>query len=48
MTGRQMTIPRILAFSGSSRGESWNRKILEVAAAGAREAEADALSLIHI
>ena len=36
-----MTTPRILAFSGSSRRESWNRKVLEVAVAGAREAEAD-------
>lgn len=33
-----MTIARILAFSGSSRKESWNRKVLEVAAQGAREA----------
>jgi NAD(P)H-dependent FMN reductase len=36
-----MTTPRVLAFSGSSRRDSWNRKILEVAAAGAREAGAD-------
>lgn len=36
-----MTIPRILAFAGSSRKDSWNRKVLEVAAAGAREAGAD-------
>lgn len=36
-----MTTPRILAFSGSSRRDSWNRKILEVAVAGAREAGAD-------
>ena len=36
-----MTTPRILAFSGSSRKDSWNRKILEVAAEGAREARAE-------
>jgi chromate reductase, NAD(P)H dehydrogenase (quinone) len=41
MSPRQMTTPRILAFSGSSRKDSWNRKVLEVAAAGAREAGAD-------
>lgn len=36
-----MVTPRILAFSGSSRRDSWNRKILEVAAAGARDVGAD-------
>ena len=41
MSRPQITIPRILAFSGSSRRDSWNRKILEVAAAGARETGAD-------
>ena len=33
-----MTIASILAFAGSSRKESWNRKVLEVAVQGAREA----------
>ena len=32
---------RILAFAGSSRRESWNRKVLDVAVAGAREAQAE-------
>lgn len=32
---------RILAFAGSSRKESWNRKVLEVAVDGAREAGAE-------
>lgn len=41
MSHHQVSISRILAFSGSSRRDSWNRKILEVAAAGAREAGAD-------
>ena len=36
-----MTTARILAFAGSSRKESWNRKVLEVAVAGAREAQAE-------
>jgi NAD(P)H-dependent FMN reductase len=35
------TTARILAFAGSSRRESWNRKVLEVAVAGAREAQAE-------
>lgn len=35
-----MTTAKILAFSGSSRKESWNRKVLEVAVAGARDAGA--------
>ncbi len=35
-----MTIAHILAFAGSSRKDSWNRKVLEVAVAGAREAGA--------
>lgn len=34
------TTARILAFAGSSRRESWNRKVLEVAVAGARDAHA--------
>jgi NAD(P)H-dependent FMN reductase len=36
-----MTIARILAFAGSARKESWNRKVLDVAVAGAREAGAE-------
>ena len=35
------TTARILAFAGSSRKASWNRKVLEVAAAGARDAHAE-------
>lgn len=33
--------PRILAFAGSARKDSWNRKVLEVLAAGARAAGAE-------
>ena len=36
-----MSIANILAFAGSSRKESWNRKVLDVAVAGARDAGAD-------
>lgn len=36
-----MTTPRILAFGGSLRRESWNQKLAAVAAAGAREAGAE-------
>lgn len=36
-----MTVARILAFAGSARRDSWNRKVLEVAVAGARDAGAD-------
>ena len=36
-----MTIAKILAFAGSSRKDSWNRKVLEVAASGARDAGAE-------
>lgn len=36
-----MTTAKILAFSGSSRKDSWNRKVLEVAAQGARDAGAE-------
>jgi chromate reductase len=36
-----MTVAKILAFAGSSRKESWNRKVLEVAVRGAREAGAE-------
>ncbi len=36
-----MTTAHILAFAGSSRRESWNRKVLAVAVAGAQEAGAE-------
>jgi len=36
-----MTTANILAFAGSARKDSWNRKVLQVAAEGAREAGAD-------
>jgi NAD(P)H-dependent FMN reductase len=36
-----MTTAHILAFAGSARRDSWNRKVLEVAAAGARDAGAE-------
>ena len=36
-----MTTANILAFSGSSRNDSWNRKVLEIAVAGARDAGAE-------
>ena len=36
-----MTIPRILAFGGSLRLESFNQKLAAIAAAGAREAGAE-------
>ena len=36
-----MTVARILAFAGSSRKDSWNRKVLDVAAAGARDAQGE-------
>lgn len=35
-----MTTAAILAFAGSARRDSWNRKVLEVAVNGAREASA--------
>ncbi len=35
-----MPAPRILAFSGSARRESWNQRLVEVAASHAREAGA--------
>jgi chromate reductase, NAD(P)H dehydrogenase (quinone) len=35
-----MTAANILAFAGSVRKDSWNRKVLEVAAQGARDAGA--------
>jgi NAD(P)H-dependent FMN reductase len=36
-----MITARILAFAGSARRDSWNRKVLEVAVAGARDAGAE-------
>lgn len=36
-----MTTAHILAFAGSSRRDSWNRKVLGVAVDGAREAGAE-------
>ena len=36
-----MTTAKILAFAGSNRKLSWNRKVLEVAVLGAREAGAE-------
>ena len=36
-----MTTATILAFAGSARRDSWNRKVLEVAVAGARDAGAE-------
>ena len=36
-----MTTANILAFAGSARRDSWNRKVLEVAVAGARDAGAE-------
>lgn len=34
-------VPKILAFAGSVRKESFNRKLIQIAAAGAREAGAE-------
>jgi NAD(P)H-dependent FMN reductase len=36
-----MTTPKILAFAGSLREASWNKKLVRIAADGAREAGAD-------
>ena len=36
-----MTTAKILAFAGSVRKESWNRKVLDVAVLGARDAGAE-------
>lgn len=42
-----MTTPRILAFGGSLRRDSFNHKLATIAAAGAREAGAE-VTLIHL
>ncbi len=34
-------IPKILAFAGSTRTDSFNKKLVKIAAAGAKEADAD-------
>ena len=36
-----MTAPKILAFAGSTRTDSWNKKLIKIAAAGARAAGAE-------
>ena len=36
-----MTVPRILAFAGSLRKDSYNKKLVQIAAAAARRAGAD-------
>jgi NAD(P)H-dependent FMN reductase len=36
-----MAAPKILAFAGSLRDESWNKKMVKIAAAGARAAGAE-------
>jgi chromate reductase, NAD(P)H dehydrogenase (quinone) len=40
-----MTTAHILAFAGSTRRNSWNRKVLDVAAAGARDAGATVITV---
>jgi chromate reductase len=42
-----MATPRILAFAGSTRRDSFNRKVLPIAVAGAREAGAE-VTLIEL
>jgi NAD(P)H-dependent FMN reductase len=42
-----MATARILSFAGSARRDSWNRKVLEVAVAGARDAGAD-VTLVNL
>ena len=36
-----MSIPKILAFAGSTRTDSWNKKLIRVAVDGARAADAE-------
>jgi chromate reductase len=36
-----MSAPKVLAFAGSTRTDSWNKKLIRVAAAGARDAGAE-------
>lgn len=36
-----MTLPKILAFAGSTRTDSFNKKLVRIAAAGAKEAGAE-------
>ena len=36
-----MTMPRLLAFAGSAREGSWNKRLVAIAAAGARDAGAE-------
>ena len=36
-----MTAPKILAFAGATRTESWNKKLIKIAAAGAKAAGAE-------
>jgi chromate reductase, NAD(P)H dehydrogenase (quinone) len=40
-----MTVPKILAFAGSTRTESFNKKLVQVAIAGARAAGAEVTHL---
>ena len=40
------TSPRILAFAGSTRRDSWNQRILDIAAAGAVDAGATVTSIL--
>ena len=42
-----MATARILSFAGSARRDSWNRKVLEVAVAGARDAGAE-VTLVNL
>src|SRR5262245_35742367 len=37
----RMSMPKILAFAGSTRTESYNKKLVRIAAAGARQAGAE-------
>jgi chromate reductase, NAD(P)H dehydrogenase (quinone) len=40
-----MSAPKILAFAGSTRKESYNKKLIQIAAAGARNAGAEVMVL---